>query len=396
MRSRLFVLGSIGVLACVFVAAGLSRGAERGGSPQQIHLLSINSLTGPVAFYGKGSISAQKLAIAAATRNGGFRDRCGNRYTVKLSTWDDGATAAQAVAGMRKATSDRSVLAVIGSLNDVSWLPEVPVAGSAKIPLVIPSDGSVVPEKKWNRYSFRIYAPFASTFKASLQVLRKRFRFQRVGVIYEVTNDAARADAELWRQYARSMGYQVVGFHSFQKGDTDWRSQLTALKGENPDLLVLNADDPSGMYKQAQELGLTPKARTYSGSATSATVNQWDLSGGLVNRAYFFAPAAIGAGVKYQKPGLVAAYKKANKELPAIWQLIGADAVNVILDAVRRSCTGTDREKLRNALGNTKRFPLAAQGFVTWRNPRTGDNLTPTGVVGAVTGRGKFNILGSA
>jgi len=45
-------------------------------------------------------------------------------------------------------------------------------------------------------------------------------------------------------------------------------------------------------------------------------------------------------------------------------------------------------------LANTKNFPISSQGTITWKNPPTGENTTPSAVIGQVTGNGTFKLVG--
>jgi branched-chain amino acid transport system substrate-binding protein len=354
---------------------------------------SSNGLTGQSAFYGKGSLLAQQLLAKKINSAGGFTDHKGNTYMIELKTWDDADTPAQSVAGMQKAASDSSILGMIGSTSDVAWLPEVPVAGQLKLPLIIPSDGSNVAASKWNPYSFRVFGSEEAWFKVAIDILAKHVKPKRIAALYDITQQSQAFDASLWKKYAPSIGAQMVAFESLRVGDTDFRPQLTKMKAANPDFLVFDASEPSGIFNQAVELGLLPKIPAYAFSGINLTHQEWQLTHGAVKGSYDFTPTAIGEGVTYHDPTAVALYKKAAGVLPNTFQLAGWDALSLAIDAVKRAGTNSDREAFRNALATTKNFQLSTQGSVTWHNPPTGENITPSAKVLHVTGDSKFEIL---
>src|SRR5262245_58331930 len=80
-----------------------------------------------------------------------------------------------------------------------------PVAGQVKMPII--ATGSAVPIKKWNPYAFRvtIATPVAAPY--FLQVFKEKFNPQRVALLYDITQDALRAEAALIRDLARKFGY---------------------------------------------------------------------------------------------------------------------------------------------------------------------------------------------
>ena len=68
-------------------------------------------------------------------------------------------------------------------------------------------------------------------------------------------------------------------------------------------------------------------------------------------------------------PESLTLYKEEYGEIPTIWGIFGWDVLNVSLDAVRRTCSNTDKEAFRDALADTKDFPLATSGVVNWNSP---------------------------
>ena len=101
-----------------------------------LHLYLVNAFTGQSAPYGLDNIEGNKLAAKRINEAGGFTDNLGNKYTIKLSDWDMGNSREQAIAGVRKAAGDPSVLAVLGPAPSTGFVPIVPVAGQLKIVVI--------------------------------------------------------------------------------------------------------------------------------------------------------------------------------------------------------------------------------------------------------------------
>jgi branched-chain amino acid transport system substrate-binding protein len=370
-------------------------GGGSGASPKTgtVTFWSSNGLTGGSAFYGKGSLMAQQLLMKQVNDQGGIKTSCGQTYKIALKTWDDANTPAQAVAGMQKAGPDKSILGMIASTSDTAWLPEVPVAGQIKIPMIVPSDGSTVPAQRWNEWSFRVFGSEETTFELSIKALEKATHLTRIAVIYDNTNQSQSGDAQLWKKFAPSIGAKVVAYQSFSPNDKNFQAQLTAAAAQHPDFLVLDGQEPSGLYNQAKQLGLIPKVPAYSFAGINNTAQEWKLTNGAVNGSYDFSPTAIGPNVDLHDPAAVSLYKDKAGVYPNTFQLAGWDALAVAIDAVKRSCTNSDRQKFRDALAQTKDFPLSTQGTVTWKNPPTGENVSPSAIVTKVTGPGEFTVV---
>jgi len=234
-----------------------------------VHFFQDNALTGQAGSYGTRSIHGAELAAKHINDGGGFTDTCGNKYTVKLSVWDMANSREQAIAGLRKAADDPTVLAALGSTPSTGFAAMEPVAGQVKMPII--ATGSAVPIKKWNPYAFRvtIATPVAAPY--FLKVFKAVFDPKRVAMIYDITQDAQRAEAELIRDLASETGFEIVAFEAFRANDTDFRAQLTTIKGTSPQWLGVYAAVPEGskIINQMEELGLLGKVNIFTGYGSS-------------------------------------------------------------------------------------------------------------------------------
>jgi len=358
-----------------------------------VHFFQVNALTGQAGSYGTRSIHGAELAAKHLNDAGGFTDTCGNTYTIKLSVWDMANSREQAIAGLRKAADDASVLAVLGSTPSTGFAAMEPVAGQVKMPII--ATGSAVPIKKWNPYAFRvtIATPVAAPY--FLQVFKAKFNPQRVALLYDITQDALRAEADMIRDLARKFGYEMVAFEAFRVNDTDFRAQLTTIKGANPQWLGVYAANPEGskIVNQMDELGLLGKVPIFSGYGVFQDPTYWDLSNGRIKGAINWAVAFDLTSAAPQMQKVVADYKSFPEE-PTIYSVYGYQALQAAVDAVKRACTATDREKFRDALAQTKLEALA--GTVAFDSPRAapnGENQGGAVIVSRITGRDSYEVI---
>src|SRR2546428_4050023 len=96
------------------VATILSMTAPAFSQDKVVHFSSINGQTGQSAAYGSKVIEGVNLAAKAINDAGGFADKCGTRYKVKITTGDMANSPEQAVSPLRQAAGDASVPAVLG------------------------------------------------------------------------------------------------------------------------------------------------------------------------------------------------------------------------------------------------------------------------------------------
>jgi len=382
---------SLGVALLALLMAGHC--APLRAEDRVVHFFQVNALTGQAGSYGTRSIHGVELAAKHLNDAGGFTDTCGHTYTIKLSVWDMANSREQAIAGLRKAADDASVLAVLGSTPSTGFAAMEPVAGQVKMPII--ATGSAVPIKKWNPYAFRvtIATPVAAPY--FLQVFKAKFNPQRVALLYDITQDALRAEAELIRDLAKKIGYEIVAFEAFRVNDTDFRAQLTTIKGTNPEWLGVYAANTEGskIVNQMEELGLLSKVPIFSGYGVFQDPTYWDLSDGRIKGALNWAVAFDLTSTDPQMQKVVADYKSFPEE-PTIYSVYGYQALQAAVDAVKRACTATDREKFREALAHTKIEALA--GTVAFESPRSapnGENQGGAVIISRITGRDSYEVI---
>ena len=379
----------IGLLTLTLAGRSATLAAEE----RVVHFFQNNALTGMAGSYGTRSIHGVELAAKHLNDAGGFADTCGNKYTVKLSVWDMANSREQAIAGLRKAADDPTMLAVLGSTPSTGFAAMEPVAGQVKMPII--ATGSAVPIKKWNPYAFRvtIATPVAAPY--FLKVFKEKYAPKRVAIIYDIAQDALRAEADLIRDLASKVGFEIVAFEAFRTNDTDFRAQITTIKGTTPEWLGVYAANGEGskIINQMDELGLLGAVKMFSGYGVFQDPTYWDLSNGKIKGAINWAVAFNLRSSDPLMKKMVADYKSFPED-PTIYSVYGYQALQAAVDAVKRACTATDREKFRDALAETKLEALA--GSVVFHSPRSepnGENQGGSVIISQITGRDSYELI---
>jgi branched-chain amino acid transport system substrate-binding protein len=378
----------------VLIAGALLAGACGGGTsgtPGQITFYSINALTGQSAQFGKRTDDAVHLLAKQINDSGGWKDSCGNNYTINIKTGDMANDPAQAVTLARQAASDSGALGIIGPTASNGYVPIVPVAGQLRIPVIGTGTGALVPN--WNTYAYRVNVTSAVATPAMYKYLADTYHFKRIAIIYDIANDAYHNEADQIKGLASTLGFEVVAYQSFRTGDTSFQAQLTAIKAANPDWIAFEepGDDLARALNQAAALGLgsLPKSTGYDDFDLP---NVWDLSSGKAVNGYSWTSASSINSTDPSIQKFVADYKAALKDDATIYSLYGHDGLAVALDAVKRACTGTDRSKFNTALRSTQDFTGLA-GAITFGNDN-GENQAAKISVVQTTARGVHKVVG--
>jgi hypothetical protein len=93
---------------------------------------------------------------------------------------------------------------------------------------------------KWGRATRAMAErPEVATAPHFLKAVQEKFHPRRVAIIYDITQDALRAEAELIRHRAAKYGFEIVAFEAFRVNDVDFRAQLATIETARPEWLGL-------------------------------------------------------------------------------------------------------------------------------------------------------------
>jgi len=107
-------------------------------------------------------------------------------------------------------------------------------------------------------YIFRMC--FLDDFQGSVMArfAAENLGLKRAAVLKDVRNDYSVGLAQYFTQTFTTLGGSVVVEQAYSAGDQDFRAQLTAIKAQNPDIIVVPGYYTEGglIARQARELGL--------------------------------------------------------------------------------------------------------------------------------------------
>jgi branched-chain amino acid transport system substrate-binding protein len=352
-------------------------------APATLRFGQVEALTGPSAVYGNRGRDGARLAMeqinAAGLVIGGVT------YQLDVSLSDMANDARQAVTLLRQFAAQSEFICSVGPTNSVGFVPIVPVAQQVQLPII--GDGSGVPLKTWNEWSYRVN-PINSTGTPILlrQVVQKE-KVKKLGVIYDQTQDGQRADAEVCKAQAAALGYELVAYEAFRTGDQDFSPQIATVRSGRPNAIFIAAAIGDGVkvVSQVREAGLEVPLMTGSGSFQDPVY--WEATKGAIKGGYTW----ISLDLQSPSPALKSfldAYRARFGQEAASTCAYGADAVYAMVKALQLAGK-PERGALREALASLDiTTPIGTH--VRFRNPPDGDNLDPTVVPIQVTGPGTY------
>lgn len=373
MKTKWFVLIavvlSLGFLGCPSkesTGGATGTGGTGGGTggtaaaSNEILVGEFSSLTGPQGTFGTSNHQGVLLALDEINAAGGVNGR-----KIKVITEDDQSKQEEAANAVSKLISQNGVIAVLGEVASSCSIAAAPICQNNKTPMITPSSTNEQVTKKGD-YIFRVC--YTDNYQGESQATfanqwcEQNHKPKNVAILTDAKSDYSTGLTKVFTDKFQSLGGKVIITQSYSNGDSDFKSQLTAVKATNPSLLFVPGyyTDIGQIAIQRADLGMSavpmlggdgwesPKLIEIGGKA---------LEGCFYTNHYFAddpAPIVHDFVTRYQK-------KWGSK--PDSLAALAYDATKVLAEALKRS-GGKGGADLRDAIGATKGF-VGVTGTIT-------------------------------
>lgn len=366
------------ILTAALVLPLLS-GCGKQSVSNEILIGEFGSLTGTTADFGVTTKNGIDLAVEDINAKGGVLGK-----KVRIIIQDDRSDPAEAKTAVTKLVMQDRVVAVLGEVASTRSMAAAPVCQQAGIPMITPS--STNPDvTKIGDYIFRVC--FIDDFQGAIcaKFAADSLKLKKAAIMRDIKNDYSVGLANSFKKTFHELGGSIVADISYSEGDTDFGSQLTAIRGESPDVIFVPGyyQEVALIARKARQLGIKVPLLGGDGWDSSTLIPN---SGGALEGSYFsnhYDAAMGGLLVK----SFIAAYKKKFGVEPNALAALGYDAMNIMADAIERAGS-TDGAKIRDAIAATKHFP-GVTGVITIDAQR---NAVKPGVILQISGD-KFNYV---
>jgi branched-chain amino acid transport system substrate-binding protein len=372
-------------LAVIALAGGLAAGAGC-GKPEsgKIKVGVYGSMTGTTATFGKSTLNGVQLATDELNAAGGVGGKL-----IDLIPEDDQSKAEEAATAVQKLIAQDRVVALLGEVASSRSLAAAPIAQQNQVPMISPSSTNPEVTLKGD-YIFRtcFIDPFQGTVMARFAA--QNLGLKRVAILKDVKNDYSVGLAQYFTQeFTQNQGGSITGEQAYNEGDSDFRSQLTALKGNNPEAIFVPGyyTEVGLIARQARELGITVPLLGGDGWVSDQLLT---IGGEALNGCYYsnhFAPDSPDSALQ----GFIRRYKEKYGADPDAIAGLAYDAARLLYDSMLRlhaadpqafealdASHGADaaaqkaaRAKLRDFINDVKDFPgiTGVINFDANRNP---------------------------
>ena len=343
----LVVAAAFALFACPPKNESGGGGGNAASSGGDILIGEYGSLTGPQGTFGTSTHNGIMMAIDAVNANGGVKGR-----KIKILTEDDQSKQEEAALAVTKLISQNNVLAILGEVGSSNSLAAAPICQSNKVPMITPSSTNPEVTKKGD-YIFRVCFTDNDVGTNIARYVVEELHMKRAAILTDIKTDYSTGLTATIEKTFASLGGQMVGHASYSNGDSDFRSQLTAIKQTNPEIIFLPGyyTDVGQIAIQARDLGMQQKFIGGDGwvSPKLIEIGGKALEGCLYADHYFFEdPSPV-------VHDFVQQYKTRYGAVPDGMAALAYDAARVMVDALGRT-SKLDGPSLRDAIATTKNF----------------------------------------
>jgi branched-chain amino acid transport system substrate-binding protein len=342
-------------IATVLAALVLTMSCGPKLNPNEIRIGEYGALTGALATFGTSTRDGIQLAIEEANAAGGI-----NGKTLKVVVLDDQGKPEEAAVAVTKLITEDKVQVVLGEVASSISLAAAPICQSHKIPMISPS--STNPKlTQTGDYIFRVcfIDPFQGQVMADFSM--NQLKAKTAAVLRDQKNDYSMGLADFFIQRFKEKGGTIVIDQSYVAGDVDFKSQLTNIRAQKPDVIFVPGyyGEVGLVAQQARELGI--KVPILGGDGWESP-KLFEIGGKALDGCYYsthFSPDSTDPKVK----DYVQKFKTRFGYAPDGLATLGYDAGGVLVAALKNS-KSLDEADIRDAIAATKNY-LGATGSIT-------------------------------
>lgn len=341
MKKKLIsgVLASI--MTMTFLAGCGSKGS--GSDDSIIKIGAIGPLSGAASTYGVSVKEGASLLEKEINDAGGI-----NGKQIKFIFEDDQADPNAAMQAFNKLVDDEKVCAILGPVTSGATLAVAPNSTSKGIPMITPTGTEPTITNVGGEFMFR--GCFVDSFQG--EVLAKYATAdlgkKTAAVLYNSGSDYSKGIADSFKSKFEAEGGQVSQFLTYSSDkETDFKAQLTKIKNDAPDILVLpDYYNVVGLIaKQARGMGIESQ---FLGGDGWESEDLTKIGGDAVNGALYINHYYSADTTEVVK-NFVDSYKAAYNKEPDAFAALSYDTAKILVKAIEKA-NSTDGTAIKDAL----------------------------------------------
>jgi branched-chain amino acid transport system substrate-binding protein len=338
-NARLFAVVACALFAFMFMGAEKAK-----GEPIRAKIGVISIITGQGVAYGEAITNGIKLARDEVNAKG--------EVLIDLKVEDSSGKQEQALAAAQKLINSEKVVAIIGPTLSNEMFAAGPEANASGVPIMGTSTTAKgIPQI--GKFVFRNSMPESQAIPASVGHAVRKFNIKKVALLYGNDDAFTKSGFDTMKEVAEKLKLNIVTIQEFQKGQADYKAQLTKIASLKPDAVFCSAlyNEGGVILAQARKMGLKVPFVGGNGFNSPQVIEiAKEAAEGLIVATPWF-----GEKNDPKVKAFVTKYEKAYGKKPDQFAAQAYDAFYIMTNALKAAGTA-DRGKLRDALAATKNF----------------------------------------
>jgi branched-chain amino acid transport system substrate-binding protein len=316
----------------------------------------VFSMTGAGAVYGATQKNGAQLALDEINASGLL-----GQAKLEGVFEDDASDKAQGINVFQKLINQDKVLGIVGPTLSNTAQAADPIAQQAGVPVLGVSNtaGGIT---EIGNFIFRNSLTEAQVIPQTVKAVKDKANVKTGALMYGNDDAFTTAGYDVFKQALQSSGIQITSEQTFAKGDKDFSPQLTVIKGTNPDALFVSAlaDEAANIVTQARRVGMekTPIVGGNGFNSPALMKNAGDAAEGVIVGAAWNSASSNPLSQKF-----ISNYKARYQSDPDQFAAQAYAGVYILADALKRAGSTTDRNALREGLGQVKDLDTVLGSF---------------------------------
>ncbi len=374
-------------------AAASAQGTKvKGPDPDTLVRIGFAFTTsGPNGVYGASQRKAAELAWHEIDNAGGI-----NGHQIAATFEDTAGKPDQAITVFQKFAKVDNALAIVGPTLSNEAKSSDPEAQKAGVPVLAVSN-TAAGITDIGDFIYRDSLAESQVIPETIKEAKDKLHIGKVSILYAKDDAFSKSGYDVFKAELQKNGITILSEQTFATADTDYKAQLTAIKADKPDAIVVSAlaAPAQTILQQARnDVGIDPKVIIIGGNGfNSPAVLQkaGKAAEGLVVGGAWNINASDDLSQKF-----AANYKKTYGADPDQFAAQSYAGFYILADAIKRANIKDysaknlkeNRVAVRDALRTTKNLPTVLSSFSF--TPQRDANHPP---VVQVVKNGKFEIL---
>ncbi len=334
----------IAVSAALALALGAVGAEAAKGKPVDAKVGVISIITGQGAGYGEAITNGFRLARDEVNAKGSVR--------IDLVIEDSSGKQEQALAAAQKLINSAQVVAILGPTLSTEMKVVGPEANASGVPIMGTST-TAQGITQIGKYVFRNSLPESQAIPASVGKAVKKYGIRKVALLYGNDDVFTKSGFDTMKKVSEDLKLNILAIETFQKGQADYKAQLTKIKNLAPDAVFCSAlyEEGAVILSQARKMGIKVPFVGGNGFNSPKVIEiAKQAAEGLVVATPWFADRN-----DPKVKAFVAKYAKAYGKAPDQFAAQAYDALYIMAEALQKAGKA-DRAALRDALAGVRNF----------------------------------------